>query len=376
MRIPASALAGCSGRNPFVSSFDAWVQVLSSNFKQKFTELQKAEPDLRTASQKAQAEVAKLSEETMKLVTSAIDAYANAGDTSTLEEAREHVSPAVFNEIRGTAFKKRGYKRENDDKALVGKTDAERATACKSDVKHNENKLLDLEVAAKKERDRIVSSGLQPEEEEKLLRCVTDDVANKSAELSEAIASSAKKLRTLDSNPKSQLSLTMSLSSGIEVAGRLDSVRGVVGECIQITEHKNRQRQLFGYVKEYEKVQCLAYMQMVSNARKNLRLDNRSGLISVAEPSRFFMDDASDGVFRGVTVECRLVETHGDIKREDPVEFDERLWNNVRDCVVKRSSKLTSLMNDASGMLAELRSYSESDCAGPGRVIIPKDAEG
>ena len=365
MRIAASSVCACSGQHPYESSFDGWLVVLKRNFPTEMAAHTKAFPEFKTKRERAHAEVREMGATKTAAVHDAIKSYVTTGQSQDLLKAQVGLSPATFTQICSEAQCKRGTSKEKAGLAQTAERDKAGAEKCHTAVAEASARVLEAELegeATKKkiEFDTQISEALKAD----LKRKVEEDVVERQAKLVECAEKNSKKARMLEAPMKQQLSLQTMLAEDVYLTGKMDAIQGVVGESIVITEHKNRQSRLFGYVKDYERIQCLAYLHLVKSEQHLLGWDPVNSRIVPPIVSKPLQSTSSaiasvETPFACVPVTCRLVETHGHEERGDDVGIDDALWSSTTECLLARSSRLKAVISDGASLLAEMKKLTD-----------------
>ena len=350
MRIPASAVCACSGRHPYTSSFDAWVKVLTSNYPAKMAEHKKMLPELNTMQENARTEVKQLPTSAKDIVDEAVNSYERSGDSRFLEGAKGIVTSSTFSQICSEAQCKRGESQEKGGLALAAVRDKAEAARCHVAASVAAVAMTTVRAEGEVQKREIENDSQIPEEAKvDMKRKVEADLAARQETLVLKAAHETKKARILEAPMKQQLTLETELADGVYLTGRMDGVQAVPGEKLIVTEHKHRQRRLFGYVKQYELIQCLAYIHLMRSEQDRLGWDAKTSEILKSGRAA-----AGTGPFTGAEVTCRLVETYGSTDRADDIVMNEPLWASTVKCLVSRSSKLQAVVSDGNALLCEL----------------------
>mmetsp|Transcript_54901 Transcript_54901/g.97860 ORF Transcript_54901/g.97860 Transcript_54901/m.97860 type:complete len:504 (-) Transcript_54901:299-1810(-) len=305
IKIACGEIAGLAGKNQFESSSDKWKVVLRNNFMSAYKRLSCLDAAIMTRDDADKAEMRKLSmaqrQKIIRLEQTAIHAEAAGNIALQVREEVPDISPELVRHVEKTVFVQRGGRDEKPGLELVEKAEHEMA-------KKEEAKIVQLTEEIQKEKELAADEELSKRQQEQVER----KCAKMEAQVEKLSKSATQKAAPfISGNKKLYRAL---IAPDLLLQGKIDAQRDVENE-VHIFEHKARQRRLFKTVRPYEKIQCLAYTELIEQEYA-----------------------------RACTVRCFLVETYQDEKWQREVKADPDLWHEVVENVREKAFKLQQLM--------------------------------
>jgi len=306
------------------------------NFKPLYKKLSEKDDRIRTVQDATTAEKKKL-DPAQQLLLRKLQEKAVKSETAIKVDAKRlgfNISDQAAKEIESEVAMRRGSNAESRGLKMAEAEEMSRAKQQKavSDKLQQGAQLLSLQVDAFDTMQDLISAlkTLDPSAAAELLRSDLEpakgllpkridpkEAAKTLAAKSSKLRKDAAKMATPFQAGNTRM-FRAEVIPGVRLCGKIDAHRQVAGEGpseIHIFEHKARQRRLFQKLKDYEKIQCLAYIDLVKREQT----------------------DAG--------VRCFLVETFQGSTWQCEVEDDQDLWQDkVLSVVGRRASELRDLM--------------------------------
>lgn len=333
LAVQCSRLATLAGRNPFEKSSLGWRNIIKANCRPVYNKLVERDAGLRTKEDAAAFEKKQLSPDQRDLLRK-LQSAAVAAPKAVRVDAKRHglnVSAQVARQLESEVQMKRGVKGER--KGLKAAEAAEKKRAkqekTRSKVLQMGAKLLTLQSDAIGDMQELLeafrkqdpamadfllkSDLIAAREDAKTIAKDIQTMKDESKKLRKAAAKRAVPFQAGNTKLYSA-----EVAPGLLLRGKIDAQRQMSDEgchSIDIFEHKSRQRKLFKTLKEYEKIQCLGYIDLVKR------------------------DSGDSGV------RCFLVETFQGASWQCEVKQEPELWKEkVLDVVSGRADELKDLM--------------------------------
>jgi len=336
LAVQCSRLATLAGRNPYEKSSMGWRFIIKANFRPVYNKLVERDAGLRTKEDATAFEKKKLSSNQRDLLRK-LQSAAVAAPKAVRVDAKRHglnVSAQVAQQLESEVRMQRGVNGERKGLKAAEAAEQKRAKQQKtrSEKLQMGAKLLTLQSDAIGDMQELLEAFRKQDPAIADLLLKSDLIAARDVvprredakTIAKAMKDQSKKLRKAAAKTAAPFQAgntklySAEVAPGLLLRGKIDAHRQMSDEgchSIDIFEHKARQRKLFYTLKEYEKIQCLSYIDLVKR------------------------DSGDSGV------RCFLVETFQGTSWQCEVKQEPELWKEqVLGVVSKRADELQDLM--------------------------------